>query len=168
MWIKWKRNKINIIIQAGAFLRGINITCGPFEKLESFSLTLEENKRTNLINSFPIFYDKCPVIFTNLKFFSFKVNGYQDEFNNDIIKNMFNNIDNMPNLESFLFEYNNQDSSLDYYNEDVIKKLLGLKLINSIFVIIENKEGSYSKNELKSIYPGISFNKFKKIVLPKV
>ena len=163
-----KINKINIIIQAGAFLRGINITCGPFEKLESFSLTLEENKRTNLINSFPIFYDKCPVIFKNLKFFSFKVNGYQDEFNNDIIKNMFNNIDNMPNLESFLFEYENRKSNLDYYNEDVIKKLLGLKLINSIFVIIYNKEDSYSKNELKSIYPGINFNKFKKIKLPKV
>ena len=81
---------------------------------------------------------------------------------------MFNNIDNMPNLESFLFVYENRKSNLDYYNEDVIKKLLGLKLINSIFVIIYNKEGSYSKNELKSIYPGINFNKFKKIKLPKV
>jgi hypothetical protein len=106
-----KINKINIIIPEGsAFLRGIYITCGPFEKLEKFSLILNKNNKINLKDSFPIFYDVCPIIFTNLKFFEFKVIGFQDEFNDDITKNIFNNIDNMPNLESFSFHYSIEDS----------------------------------------------------------
>ena len=162
-----KINKINIIIQESAIFGGINIICGPFEKLENFSLFIKENNSINLKDSFPIFYDECPVLFKNLKFFEFKVTGFQNKFNKDIIKNIFNNIGNMPNLESFSFYYSIKYSDLDYYNEDVVKKLLALKLIKEILVNINDKD-YYSKNELKSLYPEINFNKFKTVKLPKV
>ena len=167
-----KINKINIIIREAAFLRGIYIACGPFEKLEKFSLILNKNNKVNLKDSFPIFYDECPIIFTNLKFFEFKVIGFQNKFNDDVTKNIFNNIDNMPNLESFSFHYSIEDSFPDYhndhYNEDAVKKLLKLKSIKVVFIEIYSKKQYYSKNELKSLYPEINFNKFKIMKLPKV
>ena len=73
----------------------------------------------------------------------------------------------MPNLESFSFYYSIKYSDLDYYNEEVVKKLLALKLIKEILVNINDKD-YYSKNELKSLYPEINFNKFKTVKLPKV
>jgi hypothetical protein len=56
----------------------------------------------------------------------------------------------------------------DHYNEDVVKKLLKLKSIKVVFIEIISKRDYYSKNELKSLYPGINLNKFKIMKLPKV
>ena len=46
-----KINKINIIIQESAIFGGINIICGPFEKLENFSLFIKENNSINIKDS---------------------------------------------------------------------------------------------------------------------
>ena len=78
----------------------------------------------------------------------------------------------MPNLESFSFHYSIEDCfptyHNDHYNEDAVKKLLKLKSLKAVFIEIISKRDYYSKNELKSLYPGINFNKFKIMKLPKV
>ena len=55
-------------------------------------------------NNFPIFADKCKIIFKSLKSFSLLTNRcYRMDFN--ILNNIYNNLDKMPNLQSFVLKY---------------------------------------------------------------
>ena len=94
------------------------------------------------------------------------------------IINLFNNIDKMPNLTEFYFCFlNKEKKTTNIINEDLfkefVKKILSLKSIKKIFFKI--REGiwgkwgkvTYSKDELKELFPDINFNKFHEIKIFK-
>ena len=90
--------------------------CKPFEKLIDIIINLD-NEIKNLKDSLPIFDDKCKTIFSNLKsfHFSFKTKA----LSMDILNNIYNNFDKMPNLKQITL-----DLIIDKLNKDILNKLI--------------------------------------------
>lgn len=111
-----------------------------------------------LENSFPIFNMKCNILFKSLTIFKFT--GFEF-IRKNIINNIYNNIDNMPNLINFKFECNiNEDINEDFYNKFIIK-ILSLKFIKKIKISIEKqfeKKEIFTKEELNKLYPNINLD----------
>lgn len=101
----------------------IKTYCGPYKKMESIKFFFKVN--IELKNSFPIFYDKCQILFKSLLIFKFNlVVDYKINFNN--LKNIANNIDKMPNLNEFQLACEcNKDIGKIFYKK-FIKKILKL------------------------------------------
>ena len=129
----------------------IKLYCGPFTKLKKIDICTQ-NKILNMKDSFPLFNDKCPIIFEALTDFS--ASFVKIDF--EIIKNIYNNLDNMPNLKQFKLYFNwfkglNKDFYLDF-----IEKLLSLNL--NCICLKYYGHGVFDKvyldeNELLEIYP---------------
>ena len=146
--------------------KNIEFFCSPFEYLERVEFILE-TEFINLKSSFPIFSDKCKIIFKSLNSFHFDFYNDENELNFEIINNIYNNIECMPNLEEFLLYYNALVP--EDFCKNFIKKLLHLKL-NTIHFAIKNRlepNDFYTKEELKKLYPEINFNQFKEIQILK-
>ena len=88
------------------------------------------------------------------------------------IKYLLRNIDKMPNLTEFLFNFiNRQKSGKNTPNneliEEFVRKIASPKSIKKIF--LEKREYSYrdpnyyTKDELKNLFPEIDFNKFHEV-----
>lgn len=117
---------------------------------------------------FPIFNDKCKVIFKSLKYFQFIQDSYTLDFS--VIKNLYQNMDYMPNLKYFELKCYQKDINEEFIN-NFIKKILSidldidkLALTKDEFFLRElgyNKYKEYSINELKEIYPNVNINKYK-------
>ena len=88
--------------------------------------------------------------------------------NNDILNNIVNNIDNMPNLQHFSFKCFLKDIEEDIY-KNYIRKLLSLKL--KYVELIIDKEGYFSRlytlEELKTICTSINTLNLNKINIRK-
>ena len=113
----------------------VKFFCISYEKLESVKINIDykDNINMKLENSFPIFNMKCNILFKSLTIFKFT--GYEF-IRKNIINNIYNNIDNMPNLINFKFECNtNEDINEDFYNKFIIK-ILSLKFIKKIKIFI--------------------------------
>ena len=166
--IKCKVTKIGILIQRGK----IELCCQSFETLEKIILRLNalesnEDKPTKLFLKFPIFEENNQRVFKSLKYFLFY---YNKELYFSFFNNMFNNIDNMPNLVYFIFKCN----SIKNIKKDIflkfIEKILSLKYIKYIDINIglnddkyDNKgkeDKYYSIKELKIMFPKINHKKF--------
>ena len=81
----------------------------------------------------------------------------------EILNNIYNNIDNMPNLKSFVLKCYQENINKDFLIK-FIKKILSMKL-NHVELYLTKKRNDlekfheeYSLNELKEIYPTIDFN----------
>ena len=117
---------------------------------------------------FPIFNDKCNVIFKSLKYFQFIQDSYAMDFN--VLKNLYQNLDYMPNLKYFELKCYQKDINEEFIN-NFIKKILStdldivkLALTKDKFFLNKlryKKYKEYSLNELKEIYPNVNINKFK-------
>ena len=117
---------------------------------------------------FPIFNDKCKVIFKSLKYFQFIQDSYTLDFS--VLKNLYQNMDYMPNLKYFELKCYQKDINEEFIN-NFIKKILSidldivkLALTKDRFLLRElryNKYKEYSINELKEIYPNVNINKYK-------
>ena len=134
-----------------------------YEILESINFDIKSLKfNTN----FPIFNNKCDIIFKSLK--SFRLCLDLDLNNNKKldpkINNLYENIEKMPNLREFTF------LGIQTFNKITIKKLvnkiLSLKLINNIYIsaggynlskLSYDSNMHYSKADLQKIFPDISF-----------
>ena len=129
----------------------IKIYCGPFTQLKKIDICIK-NRVINLKDSFPLFNDKCEVIFGSLTDFS----AFFEKVDFEIIKNIYNNLDKMPNLKQFkLYSYLCKKLNKDFYI-DFIEKLLSLNLNGICFNYYEH--GYYEKvyldeNQLLKIYP---------------
>ena len=143
----------------------ISIFCCPYEDLKSLFFIFEY-KIVNLKDSLPIFNDKCPIIFQSLKQLYLIM-----DIDLDIFRNIYNNIDYMPNLEKiYLYSFINNLDKIFY--EKFIKKILHLKLCFIHLEIRNNisskKSEKYTLNELKEITNDINCIDYERVNIKKL
>lgn len=139
-----------------------------YQKLESFSLIFLENydnfnSNMNINSMFPIFNDKCDVIFKSLKSLNIKI-PYNITFQG--INNLYNNINNIPNLTDFSLYCKVNEIENDFYVK-FIGNILSMKFIKKVNICL-NKNEKYTINELKQIFLDIKFIKFYEINIYKL
>ena len=145
-----------------------------YEKLEEIEFNFYNREKKNEIKDFfPIFNEKCPVEFLSLIFFRLDMSGILDI---DILKNIYNNIDKMPNLKKFYFIADTKDVQEDFFL-NFIKKVLSLKSIREIGINLFGYHFNflYQKNELRKMFPEINLNelyikikKFIKLIIKRL
>ena len=111
--------------------------CKQFEYLIEIEINLN-NTVNNLKNSLPIFGDKCSTIFINLKLFHFSLVKTK-ELSMDILENIYNNFDKMPNLKYLTLSFIIDKLNKDIYNK-LINKIFTLKLYGSVNIKEKSKE----------------------------
>ena len=137
-----------------------------YEKLEKIELNIA-NEIINLKNIMPIFDNNSKIIFNSLVHFDLSYS--QNMINFDILDNIYNNIDKMPNLKYFSLACFSKDINKSFH-DNFIRKLLSRKLdyVKLVIEINEKQNGElYSLNELKEIYPEIT-NIINNITLNKI
>ena len=133
-----------------------------FEKLKYLSLNFT-NEIKNIEEVIPFFNDKCSILFNSLTHFEFKYNTRSLEIktkNTELLKNLYNNIDKIPNIRNFILSCSSKGIDEDFYVK-LIKKLLLYKL-NRIEINVQNDENFnynifYSRDELKQMCPYLYF-----------
>ena len=147
----------------------IQFNCGPFEKLVVIKFIFHPDIY-NLENTFPLFSKNCEIIFKSLKIFYFQfkyVSIFENHFLN-ILENIYNNLDKMPNLKEFLLDCTCKVSEEFYIK--FLKKILSMNL-NYIYFNIKNNENNnndgYSVTEIKNIYKSFDFYQYKSIFIKK-
>lgn len=114
--------------------------------------------------NFPILNEKCDIIFKSLKTFKY----YITDIDTQTLKNIYFNIDKMPNLKSFSLDgkINDEDLYIEF-----IKKMLSLDLdYLRIHTGLTESRPYFKEDELKEIYPQINCEKFRnhKISISKI
>ena len=132
----------------------VNIFIEPLENLEVTELNLSEMESLKLKTEKNFFFKaNCKTIFKSLIVFDFRLL----QISNEELKNLYKNIDNMPNLKEFKFDCYCNEIKEENHNKFIIK-LLPLDLDFTVLTI--NKNGIrgyfYSLEELKN-----KFNFFK-------
>ena len=139
------------------------IYCQPFENLVEINLQIwipilfsEE--------TLPFFGSKN-IIFKSLIYFKFEY--FMDEINFKLIKNLYNNIDNMPKLETFILLCDVKNIKNDFY-EKLIEKLL-VKNLDEIDLKLKKEENLfYSLKQLKNLCPNLKDSNLGKINIRKL
>ena len=134
------------------------LNSAPFDKIKYFDLTSDSPK----LDKIPFFQEKCYDIFASLLSFKFSLyikNNYIFQRKYNLIKNFDNNIDKMPNLREFIFTYNCEDITEDFFIK-FIEKVLNLKCLKNVEININGKDSIYSKDELIKMFPKINIDKF--------
>ena len=187
-----KNYKINTFLLRTNGCKEIKFFCSLFENLIIIDIECD-NAIKNIKDCLPIFNDNCHAKFNSLKKFRFK-NYSQNGIKYQVLNNLLNNIDFMPNLKIFDFYCTTNDIIESLYKK-FIKKLLLLSLdelylqikrysTKSIHIEKEeyeeeeseyeeieyeenpnNKE--YTKNELKEFFPYIKNFGPKKLSIKK-
>lgn len=136
---------------------GNYFNCGKYEKITKINLLLFDII-INLENSFPLFNNDCKVLFRSLNYFKFHCESPIDL---RIIKNVYKNIDKMPNIKYFHFHCVSGEITQEFYME-FVEKILKLNLGYS-FIEIKTIRGEinkeYSEKELREIFPKHKFSK---------
>ena len=102
---KCKTNQIQL---RGGENRKIKLSIQSYESLKEIKFDFD-NEIINIKESFPIFNDNSSIIFKSLTHFHFISYDYKG-INYSILNNIYNNIDNMPNLKEF---------ELNCYSKDI-------------------------------------------------
>ena len=152
-----------------------------FENLAAFKFYINNNIHT-LINPeiyFPFFKYNCRLTFNYLRIFEFCTYKNQYDYfiiNNEVVKNLYENINQFTNLKCFKFIGVSENIQRKFYI-NFIKNLLLLNIKEIIFDL-KNKPISnyiniktnqyYTEKELKNLFPLINFFKFKKIEIKKL
>ena len=142
----------------------IKLFCQSYEKLESINFNFIGKIESKDI--FPILNDKCQILFKSLK--SFILTHYKD-IDSQIIYNIYNNIDNMPNLENFSLYIYKENIDREFFKR-FLKKVLSLESIRNLYIDIKSKDKyeNYSREELKELFPDINIYKLYRINIPKL
>ena len=161
-----KINEINISYCGN---KDVKLYCGPYENLKKIQIYLD-NFIFDFQNSFPIFNDKRNIVFKSLIYFNLTqqtLKFFDDDqlfkFKFNALNNIYNNIDNMPNLQEFELNILSIDIDDNFY-ENFIKKLIEKNLNFIYFSIKRNKNDSkdlYTYDELKLICPKLNKRNFK-------
>ena len=116
---------------------------------------------------FSIINNDCTIVFKSLKYFKFQCESCVDL---KIIKNIYKNIDKIPNINYFHFHCVNPDVEQQFYME-LIYKFLKLKL-NYSFIEIKTKRAEenieYSKKELREAFPNLIISKLIEVHIKKL
>ena len=163
-----KINNIKLSLYAANYIT-IKLNCIPYNILKSFDLYTDYIE----IDNFPFFKSKCNIIFNCLESFHFNLSD--DEVNlsekikkEELIENLYKNIDKMPNLTNFFFYIYCKNINENFFLK-FIEKVLTLKSLKKIFIKINNSEfGEYSKLDLKQFFPEKDFNKYEKVEIYKL
>ena len=136
-----------------------------YENLES--IIFDISAMINLKRFFPIFNDKNNIKFESLKLLHLRFNDGMIYL--DILNNIYNNLDNIPNLIDFQLLCNIEVSKGEFY-EGFVRKILLMKNIKNIDIMFirDNVFKYYSKKELQEIFPDINFDKYCKINIRKI
>ena len=158
-------NKIFLDLETSS---NIKFYIGPYINLESLNIECK-NKIKNL-GDIIFFNNKQKILFRSLTHFRFIYN-IKEGIHYNLLKNLYNNIDNMPNLRYFELECDTVDINENFYKE-LILKLIKLRL-DKLTIIVKksyNEEvlSFYSKNELKKLCPNIIFIDFNNIYIQKI
>ena len=149
----------------------IKFFCTSFKKLESVEIFLDYYRHIKLEKSFPIFNSNINIIFENLKFFhlTYEKHCTGDDINDNVIENIYNNINNMPNLEVFKINFKTEKINDGNFFEDFITKILRMKFIKKVEIdLIRNKNKVYTLEELEILFPDINFNAFYEVRIKKI
>ena len=170
--------KINKFKFSGGNNRGtITIfNTAPFENLEEVEFSCM-GPSFNYEESFPLFNKDCNIVFKSLSRFKFvgkKKIENNNYFDKEILRNVINNLDKMPNLKSFIFNAPFKKDKMLF--KKFIKKLLSRNIKNIDFNLDIRYLGNidyyddcyYSEKELENIYEGIDFTKFENIKIKKI
>ena len=168
--INSKINKLKFILYCNDVT--IKFNCQPFEKIESIDI------HYFIINLdyFPFFCKKSNKAFHSLKKFRLEISPYTCRITRKFLLQLYNNIDNMPNLIDFNLScyacITEIDSSsinhddIDKYNNieknlllRFIEKVLTLKSIKNIHIDF-NLGDYFSTNKLKKLFPKINFKEY--------
>lgn len=117
-------------------------------------------------NVFPLFNQKCNITFNELNKFCF-YSDCEEVINVDILKNLFNNLNKIPNVKNFFIDCFERNIDEEFYQE-FVRKILSLQFISIYFSIrpdIIRGENPYSKEELLEIYPNIDFSKYESVYI---
>ena len=161
------KSKINKFCIKGGGIRNIKFYCHSYQTL----VDVEFNIICEIIDIkdvFPIFSDNC-ILFKSLV--NFKLNNECDKgIGLNILKNIYNNIDCMPNLKKFSIKCISKDLNEEFYIK-FINKILDMKLDYVNISIKKDKNNiedeEYSEKELKEIYPKIKSLDLKNIIIKK-
>ena len=159
--------KINTISLLANGKKKIQFFCGPFKNLKDVKFNIDNNT-INVKDGFPIFNDKCKFKFKSLISFSM-VNFYGYVLTSEVLTNIYNNMDKMPNLKKF--EINTVVDNIDenFYIK-FIKKILSMKLDYIYFSPRVKYMGNLEKyeiNELKELCSNINEMKYTEIYISK-
>ena len=137
----------------------------PYEELTNVEFNIRE-EIIALKRAFPIFRKQCNVIFKSLVNFTFIIR----ELNLNRLQRLYENLDKMPNLESFTLKCVNENIC-DCYYKKIIEKLLKMNL-KKIELNIKKEpyeeEMYYSKDELSSMFKDIDLNNIKDLKIHKL
>ena len=169
-----KNSKINDLLLDFNFgsNKKTNVFCQSYENLKYFGIRC--NQISNIKEVLPIFNAKCDITFNELNTFYFQCEEYETDF--DVIKNIYNNIDKMPNIRNFVITCFCQTINEKFY-EQFIGKILSLNLDNAIIKIrlssmrLDFPASKYSikeLNEMKKKYPKFKSLNFNKIIIYKL
>lgn len=169
-----KNSKINDLLLDFNFgsNKKTNVFCQSYENLKYFRIRC--NHISNIKEVLPFFNTKCDITFNELNTFYFQCGEYETDF--DVIKNIYNNIDKMPNIRNFDIICFCQTINEKFY-EQFIGKILSLNLDNAIIKIrlssnrLDFPASKYSikeLNEMKKKYPKFKSLNFNKIIIYKL
>ena len=126
--------KVNKLFLSGRGEKEIKIDIQSFEKLERVYIRLFCDI-INLKEAFPFFNDNYQIKYNSLSNFEFVLYN-KKEINFELLNNLYNNIDNMPNLKDFKLECFSKNINESFYKQ-MIRKLLSLE-IKSIIIDLKN------------------------------
>ena len=158
---KCKINKLNLNI--GGY-KNIKFFITNYDNLKELRIKLYDTIK-NMENTIPIFNDKCNVIFKSLKIFNFQT--YISDINFQIIENLYNNLNNMPNIEALFIAAVQGNMNEEFYKQFIVK-ILSLPKLKYIYFSIQTdikKDIPYSEEELRKIYPNIDYSRYDNIFI---
>lgn len=144
----------------------IILNSSPYEELTLIQFNIK-SEIINIKEAFPLFNEKCDVIFKSMSSFKFVCN----EINLDVLNNIFHNLENMPNLKYFKLKCISKEINEEIYKKYINKTLeMNLKKIELIILREEweKEDVYYSLDELKEINSNIKLYNLKKIKIHKL
>ena len=167
-----KINDIDIDCKFGQNKK-IKMFCQSYETLKCLGINVD--KIYDLKKVIPIFNEKCEIKFNSLIIFSFISEEYETNF--DVLKNIYNNIDKMPNIRKIIINCFCSEVNEEFYTK-FVEKILSLNLDsceikirlsrNDLNTGIEKKYSIKELNDMKKIYPKFKSLNFNKIVIHKL
>ena len=162
-----KNCKITNFTIKSCIKKNIKFKCAPYSNLVNVNFK-NWDEILNLNEMFPLFNENCEIKFSSLKKFKFFT---AHNISLEILKNLYNNLDNLPIIEDIHIECNSDFYIDEDFHEKFIKKLLSLKLVKLTFIIKHSHffgEDQYDNKELEVIYPDIEFDKYDELVITKL
>ena len=123
----------------------IKFYCTSYDKLHKIDITLKDYI-IDIKNLFPLFNDKCNIIFNSLVDFKFNSECFSYKVSLEVLNNICNNLDNMPNLK--IFELNCYSDEINKnYHYQLDKKIMSMNLDIIRIEIIKNLFARVERNQ---------------------